>query len=140
MKYIKLFKNDAEYQAFRGGDYITPNLCLNSETWETKCEPEEVSIFPEGFFPLYLTTDYCKDEAYGKFCYVNPTETTIKLYEILKTICEEYGTKNPYDYYINDINLDIYLDDIKICNSYISHINSRTHPIGYHRPQSNRLR
>ena len=42
MKYIKLFKNDAEYQAFKGGDYITPNLCLNSETWETKCEPEEV--------------------------------------------------------------------------------------------------
>ena len=41
MKYIKLFKNDVEYQAFRGGgDYITPNLCLNSETWETKCEPE----------------------------------------------------------------------------------------------------
>ena len=42
MKYIKLFKNDAEYQAFKGGgDYITPNLCLNSETWETKCEPEK---------------------------------------------------------------------------------------------------
>ena len=28
MKYIKLFKNDAEYQAFKGGeDYVTPNLC-----------------------------------------------------------------------------------------------------------------
>ena len=53
MKYIKLFKNDAEYQAFKGGgDYITPNLCLNSETWETKCEPEkEISLFP-----MYLTT------------------------------------------------------------------------------------
>jgi len=24
-----------------GGNYITPNLCLNSETWETKCEPEK---------------------------------------------------------------------------------------------------
>ena len=28
----------------RGGDYITPNLCLNSETWETKCEPEEEEV------------------------------------------------------------------------------------------------
>ena len=27
-----------------GGDYITPNLCLNSETWETKCEPEEEEV------------------------------------------------------------------------------------------------
>jgi hypothetical protein len=44
MKYIKLFKNDAEYQAFKGGDYITPNLCLNSETWETKCEPKEEEV------------------------------------------------------------------------------------------------
>ena len=36
----------------RGGDYITPNLCLNSETWETKCEPERDAIL--NAFPLYL--------------------------------------------------------------------------------------
>lgn len=59
---------------------------------------------------------------FGKNCTINPCNVTIELYEILKTICEKYGTKNPYDYYINDINLDIYLDDMKICNMYIYYV------------------
>ena len=59
MKYIKLFNNDAEYQAFRGGgEYITPNLCLNSETWETKCEPKEEVVSNEITFIVGINTSW----------------------------------------------------------------------------------
>ena len=39
MKYLRVFNNDAEYKQFKGGgDYITPNVCLNRETNGIKCE------------------------------------------------------------------------------------------------------
>ena len=39
MKYLRIFKNDAEHQQFKGGeDYITPNVCLIKETNGIKLE------------------------------------------------------------------------------------------------------
>ena len=100
MKYIKLFKNDAEYQAFKGGDYITPNLCLNSETWETKCEPEKDDLI----FPLYIENFELIEEDFQSI-YINYGNYT-KLVKVLS----EFVINNGINYGSNTIleNLNNY--------------------------------
>ena len=48
MKYIKKFANISEYQAFtEGGGYITPNLCLLTDTKDVVLEPKKkILTFP----------------------------------------------------------------------------------------------
>lgn len=56
MKYLRLFKNDAECQAFIvGEEYITPNICLNEETGKIKCKKY---IAPVVGGDIYVETDY----------------------------------------------------------------------------------
>ena len=47
---------------------------------------------------------------------MNPTETTIKLYEILQELCEKYGEleNRMYGIYLEDFNIEIYVDNILI--------------------------
>ena len=47
---------------------------------------------------------------------MNPTETTIKLYEILQEICEKYGEfwAEAYSIYLEDFNIEIYVDNVLI--------------------------
>ena len=82
MKYIKLFKNDAEYQAFiGGGEYITPNVCLNEETESISLEPVKIP----SMFPLYLTIDnsWSEDNLDMKDYYWEVNLPDDKLYNIL---------------------------------------------------------
>ena len=47
---------------------------------------------------------------------MNPTETTIKLYEILEELCEKYGEFEAglYGIYLADFNIEIYVDNVLI--------------------------
>ena len=47
---------------------------------------------------------------------MNPTETTIKLYEILQELCEKYGEfwDGAYTIYLEDFNIEIYVDNVLI--------------------------
>ena len=47
---------------------------------------------------------------------MNPTETTIKLYEILEELCEKYGEFEAglYSIYLADFNIEIYVDNVLI--------------------------
>ena len=109
MKYIKLFKNDAEYQAFKGGDYITPNLCLNSETWETKCEPEKDDLI----FPLYIENFELIEEHLFQSIYINYGNYT-KLVKVLSEFVINNGIN--YESYntvlenLNNYGIEIYVN------------------------------
>lgn len=81
----------------------------------------ELPTIPDGFFPLYLTHDYKGKESDREYFAINPTETTITLYDIIyryaKVVVgfDGYG----YDFYPEDYDINIYIDDYKVTSFYV---------------------
>jgi hypothetical protein len=123
MKHIKKFANDTDYQSFvGGGDYVTPNICLNTETMEVVCKPkpkpnylnyiktEGLSSYWEFQYPVNsnLTILYDTDELTRQLKYINKGEKRIIFSMgpgreiIIKTITPLEDEK--YIYKFNNIN------------------------------------
>ena len=81
----------------------------------------ELPAVPDGFFPLYLTHDDVGNESNRVMLFFNPTDTTITLYDIIyryaKVVCEFDG--DGYDFYPENYDINIYLDDYKVNNLYV---------------------
>jgi hypothetical protein len=87
MKYLRVFNNDTEYQQFKGGgDYITPNVCLNRETKGIIVQPKEK---PKLSFPIMLTSK----EGTGYNRTVEPNEQTLALTQYINDNIEFDGNK-----------------------------------------------
>ena len=78
----------------------------------------EEPLFPEGFFPLYLYPDYCESLAI-KVCYINSSDTTRQLLNILLSVLDKYGiwsndnrAVSVYD--ISKLGIELYINDIKV--------------------------
>ena len=44
MEYLKRFATDADYQSFKGGDFITPNVSTVDETLEVHYNPKDTIV------------------------------------------------------------------------------------------------
>ena len=81
----------------------------------------ELPTIPDGFFPLYLTHDYILNEHHKDTFVINPTETTITLYDIIyryaKVVTEFNG--DGYGFYPEDYDINIYIDGYKVTNFYV---------------------
>lgn len=70
--------------------------------------------FPEGYFPIYLTTEDSEFDGFERTHYIYPTEQTIDLYNRLRDLCIKEGEHNGYEYYIADFTIygvKIYIDN-----------------------------
>ena len=91
----------------RGGDYITPNLCLNSETWETKCEPEKDDLI----FPLYIENFELIEEGFQSIYinYGNYTKLVKVLSEFVINNGINYGNNTVLEN-LNNYGIEIYVN------------------------------
>ena len=114
MKYIKKFANSAEYQAFtEGGGYITPNLCLLTDTKDVVLEPKK---------PITIPTFIINDIEWDINSHAGATtpenfdmgftRCTNTFKTLLDYLSETYQHINDYDYH--DINIKFYLYDFDV--------------------------
>ena len=89
MKYLRVFNNDTEYQQFiGGGDYVTPNVCLNRETKGIVMKPNVIAEErPELSFPIMLTS--VEGSGYNRT--VEPNEQTLALVKYINDNVEFDG-------------------------------------------------
>jgi hypothetical protein len=124
MKYIKKFANSAEYQAFtEGGGYITPNLCLLTDTKDVVLEPKKKILT----FPIRLYEGQ------------NDIEYTNQIFEWLDTLQlgDDYYDKNFYSIYRRSKNVTDFEEYEKIYDDYrnVIILNDTLYSIGlsYHK-------
>lgn len=89
MKYLKIFNNNIEYQAFKGGgDFITPNVSYIKETHGINLNPlvKELPLLPN-INTSNLTTELISGQYY-------PNEANV-FREIWNLYEEKTGTKEP---------------------------------------------
>ena len=70
--------------------------------------------FPEGYFPIYLTTEDVEFDNREYMHYIYPTEQTIDLYNRLRDLCIKEGENLIYEHYIADFTIygvKIYIDN-----------------------------
>lgn len=70
--------------------------------------------FPEGYFPIYLTTEDVEFDGPECYHYIYPTEQTIDLYNRLRDLCIKEGEDFGYEYFVEDLTIygvKIYIDN-----------------------------
>ena len=70
--------------------------------------------FPEGYFPIYLTTEDVESDGREYMHYIYPTEQTIDLYNRLRDLCIKEGEDLIYEHHIEDLTIygvKIYIDN-----------------------------
>jgi hypothetical protein len=107
MKYLRIFKDNAEYQAFKNGDnYITPNICYVEGTESLVAKPEEIT------FPLYIGDFNLVSDDWFQTIYTKEGNFT-KLVNLLRSTVLSNGIEVNNHLILenlNDYGIEIYID------------------------------
>ena len=125
MKYIKRFKNESDYQTFRGGgDWITPNVSVINDNNSSKpiviLNKKEKSLFP-----MYLTLTKVGNEEYR----LDPTPESIALCDFLLNNMTKPENGYAYEYHFSPGQLYINNKEIQGIWSDEGYFNSIHDPL-----------